>query len=550
MEATTSILVVGGSLNGLSAALLLARRGVQCVVVERHARTSIQYKFRGISPRSMEIYRSVGIEADIRGRDLIDDKSAYVARMKNLADAEVSWQGIPWSETGDVSPTTAATCDQDQLEPILRARAERLGADVRFHTELLDFTQDGEEVRARVRDRSTGAEQTVRAQYMIGADGAHSQVREALGISRHGPGALQYWMNVIFEAELPTTVEGRALRSVFVTDINGTLVPRGDGRWLMAVQYTADEGERPEDFTPDRCRELIRRGAGQADLRVDILDARPWEAAAAVADRYADRRVFLVGDSAHVMPPTGGFGGNTGIQDAHNLAFKLDAVLSGAAGPRLLDTYDAERRPVADRTVAQALARLQAWFKDPGRKLPPPEQIVDDNAVIFGYRYPAGAFVPERDAPPTELFQNPRALSGEPGSRAPHVVVEHDGAPASTIDLFAGTWVLAFGPKGSLWLDLVRRSRTAAGISLACHGMYPAGDLRDTNERWSAAYGVDADGAVLIRPDGFVAWRRRTADTDAQAALDSALDRVLARDGAALQGAAPVGASRGNSALK
>ena len=119
-----------------------------------------------------------------------------------------------------------------------------------------------------------------------------------------------------------------------------------------------------------------------------------------VADRFSDGRVFLVGDSAHVMPPTGGFGGNTGIQDAHNLAWKLDAVTRGAAGRELLDTYDAERRPVADRTVAQALARLQAWFKDPGRKLPPPEPIVDDNAVIFGYRYPAGAFVAEGDERP------------------------------------------------------------------------------------------------------------------------------------------------------
>src|SRR6266540_1226668 len=117
----TSVLIVGGSLNGLSAALFLAHRGVPCIVVERHPGTSIQYKFRGISPRSMEIYRNLGIEAEIRARDLIDDRSAYVARMKNLAHSEISWQGIPWADTSDISPTTAATCDQDQLEPILRS---------------------------------------------------------------------------------------------------------------------------------------------------------------------------------------------------------------------------------------------------------------------------------------------------------------------------------------------------------------------------------------------------------------------------------------------
>jgi 2-polyprenyl-6-methoxyphenol hydroxylase-like FAD-dependent oxidoreductase len=128
MEASTTVLIVGGSLNGLTVAMLLARRGVRCLVVERHPRTSIQYKFRGISPRSMEIFRSAGIEADIRARDLIDDRSAYVARMKNLADSEISWQGVPWSDTSELSPTTAATCDQDQLEPILRAHAEQHGA--------------------------------------------------------------------------------------------------------------------------------------------------------------------------------------------------------------------------------------------------------------------------------------------------------------------------------------------------------------------------------------------------------------------------------------
>jgi putative polyketide hydroxylase len=287
MEITTSVLIVGGSLNGLTMAMLLARCGVPCLVVERHAQTSIQYKFRGISPRSMEIYRSAGIEADIRARDVIDDRSAYVARMKNLADAEVSWQGVPWSDTTDLGPAAAATCDQDQLEPILRAHAERYGADVRFNTELVSFTQARDEVLARIRDRSTGAEDSVRAQYLIGADGTQSTVREAVGIRRHGPGVLQHWMNVIFDADLPTITDGHAIRAVFVTDINGTLVPRGGGRWLMAVQFVPDRHERAEDFTPDHCRDLIRRGAGRPDLRVDIVDARPWEAAAAVADPTA-----------------------------------------------------------------------------------------------------------------------------------------------------------------------------------------------------------------------------------------------------------------------
>jgi 2-polyprenyl-6-methoxyphenol hydroxylase-like FAD-dependent oxidoreductase len=526
MDFNTSVLVAGGSLNGLTTALLLAHRGVRCIVVERHPRTSIQYKFRGISPRSMEIYRSLGIEDEIRARNLIDDASAYVARMKNLADSEIAWQGVPWSDTSDISPTTAATCDQDQLEPILRGHAEKRGADVRFNTELVDVTQDADGLVARVLDRGTGEYGSIRADYLIAADGANSPVREALGIARHGPGVLQHWMNVIFEADLPATIQGRALRSAFVTDINGTLVPRGDGRWLMAVQYVTERGERADEFTPDRCRDLIRRGAGRPDLAVNVIDARSWDAAAAVADRYSNGRIFLVGDSAHVMPPTGGFGGNTGIQDVYNLAWKLDAVLAGAAARGLLDTYDAERRPVADATVAQALARLQAWFKDPSRKLPPPEPIVEDTAVIFGYRYPEGAFVVEGDADGS-LFENPRTPSGRPGSRAPHVIVESGGKRLSTIDAFANQWVLAYGPNGQLWPDLLTRSKAASLLGIEARGFDPAGDLRDVDDRALTAYGIDADGAVLIRPDGFIAWRRRHASGAAQADLDAALGHVL-----------------------
>jgi 2-polyprenyl-6-methoxyphenol hydroxylase-like FAD-dependent oxidoreductase len=477
----------------------------------------------------MEIYRGAGIEADIRARDLIDDRSAYIGRMKNLADSEVSWQGVAWSDTGDLSPTSGATCDQDQLEPILRAHAERHGADVRFNTELVEFNQDRDGVVARVRNRSTGLENTVRAQYLIGADGTQSTVREALGIRRHGPGVLQHWMNVIFEADLPSTIDGRTLRSVFVTDINGTLVPRGDGRWLMAVQFVPDRGERVEDFTSDRCRDLIRRGAGRPDVSVKVIDARPWEAAASVAARYSVGRAFLVGDSAHVMPPTGGFGGNTGIQDVHNLVWKLELVVKEAAGPGLLDTYDAERRPIADRTVGQSLARLQAWFKDPGRRLPPPEPLVDDNAVIFGYRYPAGAFVEEGPGEPVELFEDPRAPSGRPGSRAPHLIVTHGEAQVSTIDLFSNRWVLVSGPRGRVWSDRCRRSPAARVLEVAWHGIQPDGELGDSSNRWSTAYGVAADGAVLIRPDGFIAWRQRSATGNAETAFNAALERLQVR---------------------
>jgi len=500
MQSNTSVLIVGGSLTGLTTALLLARRRVPCMVVERHANTSVQYKFRGISPRSMEIYRSAGVEEEIRRCDPIDERSAYVARMKNLADGEISWQGIPWADTASISPTTAGVCDQDLLEPILKRHAGQLGADVRFQTELVRFEQDKDGVIALIRRLDDGTEETVRAAYLVAADGTHSAVRDALGIARHGPGVLQHWMNVIFETDLQPTIDGRAIRSVFVTDINGTFVPREGGRWLMAVQYVPERGERAEDFTPNRCAELIRRGAGR-NIKAEIVDVRSWEAAALVADQYRQGRAFLVGDSAHVMPPTGGFGGNTGIQDAYNIAWKIDAVLQQSAGDTLLDTYDAERRPVADRTMAQALARLQAWFKDPGKKLPPAEPIVDDYAVMFGYRYSSGAVISDGDdASRGAFFEDPRHPSGRPGSRAAHLVVEREGTRMSTIDVFHDRWVLLAGRDGEAWRDVATRESREHRLALACYQLGPPGDLKDAENRWASLFDVDPDGAVSSVP--------------------------------------------------
>src|SRR5262249_48348089 len=160
-----------------------------------------------ISPRSMEIYRAAGVEEEIRRCDPIDDRSASIARMKNLSDPDVKWQGVPWADTSDISPTTAGVCDQDLLEPILRSHAERHGGDVRFNAELLGFDQDSGGVSAVIKNRDTQQENSVRAQYMIAADGTHSTIRDALDIERHGPGILQHWMNVIFDTDLEPTIQ-------------------------------------------------------------------------------------------------------------------------------------------------------------------------------------------------------------------------------------------------------------------------------------------------------------------------------------------------------
>jgi putative polyketide hydroxylase len=520
----TSVLIVGGSLNGLTAALLLAHHGVSCVVVERHSETTVQYKFRGISPRSMEIYRELGAEEDIRAYRTGDQKAGEIARAKNLADPNIPWLGKPWADTADFSAATAETCDQDRLEPILRTHAERLGADVRFDTELIDFEQDVLGVRCVVRDLTSGVEDRVTAAYLVAADGVSGQTRERLGIGRHGPGPLQHWMNLIFETDLQPFLQGRRFTSCFVTDVNAAVVPRDD-RWLLSLQYSPEAGERPDDFDQVRTEDLVRRAAGRPDVRVRLFDARPWEVSAGIADRFSEERTFLIGDAAHSIPPTGGFGGNTGIHDAHNLAWKVAFVLNRAADASLLDTYDVERRHAAERTLAQALARLAAWFKDPTHHLPPTEPIVDDHAVIFGHLYREGALIPEGNIAETE-FEDPRRPSGRPGSRAPHLMLNRGGDRVPIHDLFGQQFVVLAGANGAPWCDAVAGMTRSQSPTLSCFRISERGEVADVDGQFARRYGIAAAGAVLLRPDGFIAWRTPHASNTPEADLRRVLTRL------------------------
>jgi putative polyketide hydroxylase len=508
----TEVIIVGGGLSGLTAAALLAHHGVRCVVIERHASTSIQYKFAGISPRSMEIFRTLGLEGEIRAKRTGDQQGGGLARARNLADPDLQWSEVTWPDASPFSPTQPATCDQHVLEPILQARASALGADVRFDTEFLSLLQREDGVRARVRTRSTGVEQTIEAAWLIAADGAAGALRDMLGVGRTGPGVLQHWMNIIFETDLPATLRGRRFTACFVTDINATFTPREGGRWLLSLQYSPEKGELPESFTAERCRDLVRSGAGNPEVRADLVDARAWSVAAHVADRFRTRRTFFIGDAAHLMPPTGAFGGNSGIHDAHNLAWKLAHVLRRGAAPRLLDTYDSERRPLIAATLDQSLARLKRWFKDLGGRLPETVEIVPDYDVVFGQRYTRGAITAEPVGDPAPFVPHGN-LSGLPGTRAPHRLITVAGNQISTLDLFDRELVLLAAP-GSAW-------HAAARAMSSGPGMMHVVELDDL-----APFGVENEGAVLVRPDGFVAWRSQLLPADPLASLRNVCDAL------------------------
>jgi hypothetical protein len=221
------------------------------------------------------------------------------------------------------------------------------------------------------------------------------------------------------------------------------------------------------------------------------------------------------------MPPTGAFGGNTGIHDAQNLSWKLAAVLKGAAGRALLETYDTERRPVAQQTLAQALARLQAWFKNQAKPLPPPEKIVDDYDVVFGQCYENGALIPEKKETPAQAFVPAGKLSGRPGTRAPHFPIVDDDPERSSLDLFGDDFVLLSNAAGAAWGDAIAHLRETGNVPIVSHCLGTDGEAKPRSESWHTMYGINRDGAVLVRPDGVVAWRSYDLSADPESTLSN-----------------------------
>ncbi|MFE0924228.1 FAD-dependent oxidoreductase [Streptomyces mutabilis] len=551
------VLIVGGSLVGLSMSVFLGRLGVRHTLVERHAGTSIHPRGRGNNVRTMELFRVAGVEADIRRAAATLADNHGILQTPTLAGDAGEWlfkQIDPGNGLARFSPSSWCLCSQNDLEPELLTHATNLGGDLRFGTELLSFEPDADGVTAIVKSRETGEHTTVRADYLIAADGPRSPVREQLGIGQSGPGDLFHNISVTFRSRRLADVVGeRRFIVCYLTgeDADGALLPVDNREnWVFHAPWHPDRGETVEDFTDERCAAHIRRAIGDPDLDVEITGKAPWHAAQRVARSYRSGRVLLAGDSAHEMSPTGAFGSNTGIQDAHNLAWKLAAVLEGWAGEGLLDTYDAERRPVAEATSARAAAR-SVEHSHPGFAPPPvmaggapdggpggapgpgggPQRGILN--VALGYRYPQGAVVGAD--PATPVVPEGLDLTGAPGSRAPHLWLRPSGGDArvSTLDLYEDSLVLlsdAAQPTG--WHEAATLLAADLRVPLKSYrvGGTPEADLvqEDDDTDWARAHGVTRGGAVLIRPDGFVAWRSPGPAPHPESMLRQVVRTVLA----------------------
>jgi putative polyketide hydroxylase len=531
------VLISGGGPVGLTASLLLSQHGVRSLLVERHPSTALTPKARGINARTMEVFRQCGIDTAIRNAGLAEGRLGLIVWAESLAGEEIE-RRVPGRATAKNMAVTSVRnclCAQDDLEPVIRRFAEQAGGPeaLRFNTELTSFSQGFGGVTGTLTDRTTGAETPFTARYLIAAEGAQSRVRRALGVKMTGEEKVYDSVNILFQADLTQWVEHRPAALYFVEqdDLRATfLTINGSDRWGFLIHSPRQFGWQPADFTPEFCTELIRKGVGRPDLAVSVLGIGPWEASAIVADHYRVGDVFLAGDAAHEMPPTGGFGLNTGVQDVHNLVWKLAAVLRGRADDKLLDSYHAERQPFGQIVTQNALANAMSMGRNARQsKVLPRREFLNEQGLIFGACYQSTAVVP--DGTPRVAVDDPvtdYVPSGRPGSRAPHVWLTRGNEKISTIDLFGPHLVLLAGSDGEAW----RKAAQAIGPSrppLLAFRIGTDGDLGDPDGNWHQAYGVDSDGAVLVRPDGYVAWRSRTSASNPQQVLRAALDCLFGR---------------------
>lgn len=534
-EVEVPVLIAGGSLVGLTASVLLATHGVESLVVERHRGTAIHPRAAMLHQRTTEIFRSAGLE-DVVGEAA---RKEFVQNGAIMACEALGGKELVYFQTNvndgveHLSPSSRAFITQIGLEPILRDQTRESGSDVRFSTELVSFEQDEEEVRSVIRDRETGEETRVRSKYLIGADGAHSTVRDQLGIDMLGRGDFAHCITIYFRADIDALVGDRNLSVVYVKQ-PGLLgffrysIDR-DGGFLVVFSALDANGEVIPDVSVHendipQCIRYVRTALGVGEeLAITIENVQRWAASAGWAADYGEDRVFLVGDSAHVMPPTGGFGGNTGIVDAHNLAWKIAYVLQGRAPASLLGTYDAERRPVGELTSEQAYSRYVLRV-DPQLGADDIQAELDDVAIELGPVYTSGSIVGSTPADEPS-WQNPREAGAHLGGRLPHLWVDRGGERISTLDVIGKGMVLLTGPDGHDWL----RAAEALGDDLDGYAIGPDGELRAETDAFAAAFAMPGDGALLVRPDGTIAWRADSADTGAAAMLRAALDGALTR---------------------
>ncbi|MGW4098209.1 FAD-dependent monooxygenase [Mycobacterium sp. NPDC004974] len=516
------VLIVGAGVAGLASAALLAQHGVESVLVEKRREVFIYPKARNLTFRTCEILRGLGLGDQVHA--VADGASSVVLKPTlNSASAEPAMdvEAIFAGFAGLSPEPVVQYCPQSRLEPILLGDIRRRGSQVRYGTTLVSFTEEADGVTAEL--ASDDGTETLRADYLIAADGVHSPIRTTVGIGTSGHGALPIFVVFIyFRAQwrsfVPDLGDGDAIQ-VRNSEVDGIFVVIDADRGMFITTYLPDRGESADQFTPDYCREVLTAAIGES-IDLEIIEVAPWQPYEQVADQLRSGRTFLVGDAAHTMPPFKAGGANIAIQSAHNLAWKLAAVRTGAAGSGLLDTYHDERHPIGRFAARQSLigpplALLKLADAAPGLLTGEEAPIFD---MILGYQYHSAAVV--SDGEPTGTVSFVEDLRGQPGTRMPHIWQSRDGKPVSTLDLIDHGFALFTAGDPLAWTAAASAAAGTSGTTPAVHPL---------NDGGVAQTGLSPGGTLLVRPDDFVGWRTEKLPADPETALRQALSSILDR---------------------
>jgi 2-polyprenyl-6-methoxyphenol hydroxylase-like FAD-dependent oxidoreductase len=538
------VLIVGGGPVGLAASILLAQQGLESLVVERRDSVQRAPAAHVVNARTFEILRAAGVDGEaLAAACQKPSDSDQVRWVMSLVGEELGCLRFDGQDDAMLAftPTPLRNLSQHRLEAILLERLrDQPGCSIRYAHEWQGLEQDAHGVTSQVRELASGESLEVRSRWLLAADGAGSRVRKALGIEPIGPARLASFVMIHFEANLRSLVRERPGILYFVSDpaTRGVFVAHEiDSTWVFMHQWDPEK-ESAEDYTEERCAALVRRALGTAAQDFAIRTVSPWHMSSQIAERYRDRRVLLVGDAAHRFPPTGGLGLNTGVQDAHNLVWKLGALEAGWAPPSLLDSYESERRPIAqanaDASTRNAAKMIEVVLalgpKGDGDRAAVRAAIAnqaehfDMDGLQLGFCYEGGAIVPDGSALPA--VANPVrefVPCGRPGARLPHAWTLRDGVRVSTLDLLPpDRFALIAGPAGEAWLEAAAK---LASPPLTCLAI--GRDVADPDGAWTALLGIEKDGALLVRPDQHVAWRSVHGVASPREALRSAFARVL-----------------------
>jgi 2,4-dichlorophenol 6-monooxygenase len=587
----TPVLIVGGGGAGLTASVLLGELGIESLLVERHPGTSLVPKAHIIHCRTLEILQQVGLEDEVRRLGCPPENFTHTTWYTSLGGDE-PWDrqllmSIPSWSYDELAPYYAkltaspmSNLPQHLLEPVLRRRAEQLnGADkVRFYTELTAFEQDADGVTATILDRATGRKSTVRAQYMVGADGGKT-IGDLLGVKMVGPEPFVDVISLIFDADVSEYLEEDVslIRLFLQPSPDGTvrrfsIVASGPEpwdrhckHWRSGVILPAGPNGEVKDYTEADAIRDLRDLFKLPDLEITNVTMNHWLITSVVVDRWQVGRTFLAGDAAHRHSPMGGLGLNTGIQDVHNLAWKLAAVIKGQASPTLLETYEAERKPVAQRrvdfatfsfynhlSVSGGFGMLPGASEEHNREVL--ERLFSDTFdgevrraqlremiytlrrefqhadIDLGYDYAGSpAVVGDGTSPPPHDPVGSRYEPvARPGHRLPHAWLLQGGQRLATHHLLAsGRFLLLVGSDGAAWCDAANALAVETGLPLDALIVAPDGDLVDADGTWSEVRGHGNEGAILVRPDGHVAFRAAAVADDPEAELRAAVDMAL-----------------------